>query len=76
MAYYVYRVSTFPILKLEAIDALPTFAEASKLAKAKRADPDLPSGCIVKVVFAATPLEAEDLLSQVRAPKPGLDGDE
>ena len=45
-------------------------------AKALRASPDLPPDCTVKVVFAATDFEAEELLTQERAPKPGLEGDE
>jgi hypothetical protein len=74
--YFVYRVWTFPILKLEPVEAPPTYAGASAVAKALRATPELAPGCTVRVIFAATPLEAEDLLSQVRAPKSGLDGDE
>jgi len=76
LPYYVYKVSAFPIRRLEKIDALPTFGTASARAKALRASPDLPEGCAIKVIFAATELEAEDLLSQVRAAKPGLVDDE
>ena len=74
MPYYVYRV--FPFRRLEKVDELPSFRDASTRAKALRASPDLPADCTVKVVFAATEPEAEDLLSEVRAPKPGLADDE
>ncbi|MEP7183125.1 MAG: hypothetical protein ABI886_13155 [Betaproteobacteria bacterium] len=76
MPYYVYRVFTFPIRRVEKIEDAPSFAAASARAKALRASPDLPAGAAIKVIFAATELEAEDLLSQVRAPQPGLVGDE
>ena len=74
MPYFVYRV--FAFRRLEKVDALPSFKEASARAKALRAAADLPADCAVKVVFAGNELEAEDLLSQVRAPKPGLADDE
>ena len=76
MPYYVYRMHTFPVLRLEKVDEAPAFGAASARAKALRSSPDLPSGAAIKVIFAANELEAEDLLSQVRAPKPGLVGDE
>jgi hypothetical protein len=72
--YFVYRV--FPFRRLERADALPTFGEASARAKALRADPERPADCAIKVIFAASEEEAEELLSQVRAPAPGLAGDE
>ena len=74
MPYFVYRV--FPFRRLEKVEELATFREASARAKALRASPDLPADCVVKVIFAATEFEAEDLLSEVRAAKPGLVGDE
>ena len=74
MPYFVYRV--FPFRRLEKVEEAPSFREASARAKALRGLPDLPADCAVKVIFAATEFEAEDLLSQVRAPKPGLADDE
>jgi hypothetical protein len=74
--YFVYRVFTFPIRRLEQIDSKESFREASTLAKALRAAGDLPSGCAVRVIFADNELHAEDLLSQVREGAPGVVGDE
>lgn len=76
MPYYVYRMFNFPIRRLEKIGEAASFGAASVQAKALRVSPDLPDACQIKVIFAANELEAEDLLSQVRAPKPGLVGDE
>lgn len=72
--YFLYRV--FPFRRLEKVGEAPSFREASAQAKMLRASPDLPADCAVKVIFAATEFEAEDLLSQVRAAKPGLADDE
>lgn len=74
MPYYVYRV--FPFRRLEQADAFPSFGAASARAKALRASPDRPADCAIKVIFAADEHEAEDLLSQVREPAPGVVGDE
>ncbi len=74
MPYYVYRV--FPFRRLEQVDALRSFGEASARAKALRASPDRPADCAIKVIFAADERQAEDLLSQVREPAPGVVGDE
>lgn len=76
MPYYVYRMFSFPIRRLEKIEEAASFGAASVRAKALRTRGDLPDGCAIKVIFAANELEAEDLLSQVREPKPGLVGDE
>lgn len=74
MPYFVYRIHRYG--GLERVDESASFRDASARAKALRASPDLPPDCTVKVVFAATDFEAEELLTQERAPKPGLEGDE
>ena len=76
MPYFVYRVFAFPVRRLEQVARLDAFRDASARAKALRADPELPSGCTVRTIFAKTELEAEDLLSQLRAAPPGVVGDE
>jgi hypothetical protein len=74
MPYYIYRV--FPFRRLEKVDVADAFGQASARAKVMRASPDLPADCTIKVIFAANENEAEDLLSQVREPAPGVVGDE
>ena len=74
MPYFVYRIHRYGGLK--RFDEFASFRDASARAKALRASPDLPPDCTVKVMFAATDFEAEELLTQERAPKPGLEGDE
>jgi hypothetical protein len=74
MPYFIYRV--FPFRRLEKVTDHPSFGEASAQAKALRANPERPQDCTIKVIFAANENEAENLLSQVREPAPGVVGDE
>ena len=74
MPYFVYRV--FPFRRLEKADEAAAFGQASARAKALRASPDKPSDCAIRVIFAASEREAEELLSQVRERAPGLADDE
>ena len=67
MPYYIYRIFTFPISRLETAGSEASFRTASARTKALRASTDLPADCVVRMVFANSELEAEDLLSQVRA---------
>ncbi|HEY5309945.1 MAG TPA: hypothetical protein VIK97_15635 [Casimicrobiaceae bacterium] len=76
MPYYIYRTFAFPLRRLESAGSEESFRTASARAKALRASPELPAGCVVRMVFANSELEAEDLLNQVRAAAPGVVGDE
>ncbi len=74
MPYFIYRV--FPLRRLEQVTEVPSFGEASGQAKALRASPERPADCAIKVIFAATAEEAEQLLLQARPKQPGLADDE
>jgi hypothetical protein len=74
--YYIYRVFTSPLLRLEKMALHESFAEASVQAKKLRAEAGPAHDSKVKVIFAENELQAEDLLSQVRAKQPGVVGDE
>lgn len=76
MPYFVFRVHPFPVRRLELLERVAGFREASARTKALRATPDLQSGSTVRMVFAQSELEAEDLLNQLRDPAPGAVGDE
>jgi hypothetical protein len=72
MPYYVFAVK--PFAQLEKLAEFTAFKEASALAKARRAAPPGDAQARIKVVFADSPLAAEDLLLQVR--EAGPSGDE
>ena len=67
MPYFIYRTFAFPVRRLEPAGREDSFRAASARTKELRASADLPAGCTVRMVFANSELEAEDLLNQVRA---------
>jgi hypothetical protein len=68
MPYYVYAVR--PFAQLEQLATHAAFKDASAQAKALRAQQAADDRGTIRVMFAATALEAEDLLLQVREPRP------
>ena len=70
MPYYIYKVSSFPIRRLEKLEQHHAFRDASARAKALRAESTLAEEGSIKVILADNELHAEDLLSQLRPPQP------
>jgi len=68
MPYYIYRIK--PFSQIEQLSVFESFPDASKQAKVLRLQLDLPASDKIKVIFAEDPLEAEDLLCQVRVAGP------
>lgn len=73
MPYYVYRV--FPFRRLEKVDALPNYRQASARLRALRKEVGSGAGFTARLIYAENELEAEDLLSQDRPPE-GMVGDD
>jgi hypothetical protein len=71
MPYYLYAVK--PFAQLEQLAEFETYAPASAHAKALRATRPASGGERIKLMFADSPLAAEDLLLQVREPGPSGD---
>ena len=68
MPYYIYRVK--PFAQLEKLSELDTFQDASAQAKTLRAAQTADASGTIKIMFADTEFQAEDLLCQVRTPGP------
>jgi len=72
MPYFVYAVR--PFAQLECLGEHAAFRDASAMAKALRLDRPAqgvaPAGEQIRVMFAETAQAAEDLLLQVREPRP------
>jgi hypothetical protein len=75
MPYYIYKVFSFPIRRLEKLEQHSAFREASARAKMLRAALAPAEGGSIKVILADNELQAEDLLSQQRTPQPNPDDD-
>ena len=70
MPYFVYQIENFPVLQLTRLAQFDSFKEASGDAKERRNTMALSGGQIIKVMFAESELEVEDILSQVRVKPP------
>jgi len=75
MPYYIYKVFSFPILRLEKLEQHQAFRDASARAKELRAATPPAEGGLIKMILAENELLAEDMLSQQRAPQPNPDDD-
>ena len=75
MPYYLYKISSFPIRRLEKLEQHDAFRDASARAKTLRAALSAAEQGSIKVILADNELHAEDLLSQQRAPQPNPDDD-
>ena len=75
MPYYIYKVFSFPIRRLEKLEQHHAFRDASARAKALRATLSPGEAASIKMILADNELEAEDLLAQQRAPQPNPDDD-
>ena len=71
MPYFVYAVR--PFAQLEQLAEYPAFSAASAQAKALRLQQATDDKASIRVIFAASALEAEDLLLQIREPRPAGD---
>jgi hypothetical protein len=75
MPYYIYKVSSFPIRRLEKLEQHDAFRDASARAKVLRAEAASADAGSIKMILADNELHAEDLLSQQRSPQPNPDDD-
>ncbi|HEY5291585.1 MAG TPA: hypothetical protein VIJ43_04650 [Burkholderiales bacterium] len=75
MPYYIYKVFSFPIRRLEKLEQHAAFRDASARAKMLRAESASAEPGSIKVILADNELHAEDLLSQQRPPQPNPDDD-
>ncbi len=69
MPYFIYKITPGPtalIKDLEKVTEFDAFKEATKTAKAMRAELEPGSNVQIKVMFAETPLEAEEKLQEHR----------
>lgn len=69
MPYFIYKITPGPtsmIKQLELQTQFDSFNEAKNTARAMRAELGADTNITVKVIFAATPLEAEEKLQEHR----------
>lgn len=75
MPYYIYRIVEIgPIRRLETMSEHAAYSDAAAQLKRSRSESDPVLG-IIRMIFADNRLRAEELLSEVRPPRP-LIGDD
>ncbi len=72
MAYYVYRLFERPLRRVEPLGEFERYPEASRFAKAKRAEA---ADCAIRIVFGANALAAEEALMNPQAAPPRIGDD-
>ena len=70
MPYYIYRITEQPIRLLNNLEAHETYREAMARVKQLRVELAENSKAMIKMIHAESELQAEDLLNEVRIPKP------
>jgi hypothetical protein len=73
MPYYVYRLYLHPIRRVEPLGEFERYPEASRFAKARRAE--AVADHAVRIVFGANALEAEAAIMNPQSPPPRIGDD-
>ncbi|TAK41102.1 MAG: hypothetical protein EPO27_19895 [Betaproteobacteria bacterium] len=73
MTYFVYRLFETPLRRVEPLGAFERYAEASRFAKARRAEESADRS--IRIVFGANALEAEEALMNPQPPPPRIGDD-
>jgi hypothetical protein len=74
MPYFVYKLHEKPIRSVEPLGEFARYIEASRFAKARRAEP-VPETCVIRMVFAENALAAEEALLNPREAPPRVGDD-
>jgi hypothetical protein len=74
MPYFVYKLFEGPVRTVESLGEFARYSEASRFAKARRADP-APDACAIRIVFADNALAAEEALLNPREAPPRIGDD-
>lgn len=73
MPYFIYRITEQPIRMLSKLEQHETYRDAAARVKQLRGELPADSPHVVKMIFAETEFNAEDLLNQVREASPEAD---
>lgn len=74
MPYFVYKLFEGPVRSVESLGEFARYSDASRFAKARRAEP-VPDPCAIRIVFAENALAAEEALLNPREAPPRIGDD-
>lgn len=75
MPYFIYRITEFPIRRLELLEQHEVYRDARARGRQLREEQAEDEQALIRMIHAETELQAEDLLNQVREPQPQLGDD-
>lgn len=75
MPYYIYQITAQPIKMLKKLEQHDSYRESSARVKLLRAELDQHSPATIKMIYADSEFQAEDLLNEIRAAAPQLGDD-
>lgn len=75
MPYYIYQITAQPIKMLKKLEQYDSYRESSLRVKQLRAELDQDSPATIKMIYADSEFQAEDLLNEIRAVAPQLGDD-
>lgn len=75
MPYYIYQITAQPIKMLKKLEQHDSYRESSARVKQLRAELDQDSPATIKMIYADSEFQAEDLLNEIRAAAPQLGDD-
>jgi hypothetical protein len=73
MPYFIYKVFSSPIRRLEKVEEHPRYRDAASAARQLRSTLASDAPYIIKLIFGETELHAEDALNEIREPNPEPD---
>ena len=75
MPYYIYKITERPVRMLQKLEQHQKYRDASARVKELRSELPEDVKYVIKMFFAETELDAEDMLNQVREAAPELADD-
>ncbi|MDD4965053.1 MAG: hypothetical protein PHI11_14170 [Gallionella sp.] len=75
MPYYIYQITAQPIKMLKKLEQHDSYKASSARVKQLRAELDQDSPATIKMIYADSEFQAEDLLNEIRAAAPQLGDD-
>ncbi|MDD2774826.1 MAG: hypothetical protein PHU06_02605 [Gallionella sp.] len=75
MPYYIYQITAQPIKMLKKLEQHDSYRDSSARVKQLRAELDQNSPATIKMIYADSEFQAEDLLNEIRAAAPQLGDD-
>ncbi|MFY9261614.1 MAG: hypothetical protein WAO71_14045 [Gallionella sp.] len=75
MPYYIYQITAQPIKMLKKLEQHDNYKDSSIRVKQLRIEQAVDANVLIKMIYADSEFQAEDLLNEIRAAAPQLGDD-